>query len=459
MPLKLTNTLTRKKEDFKPLDASNVRLYVCGVTPYDHSHIGHARVCVVYDILYRLLRHMYGAEHVTYVRNFTDIDDKIINRAAELGKDPKELADEMIESFHADMKALGCLPPTHEPRVSDPEVMAGIITFIEDLMKKDAAYATSDGIYLDISKVETLKKQNEGYHYGQLSGKKLGQLIAGARVEVKREKRSPGDFALWKFSKPEEPASVRFEASFGEGRPGWHIECSVMGEQLLGARFDIHGGGEDLQFPHHENELAQCVCRHGHIHANTWVHNAFITVDGKKMSKSDGNFVYIKDALRDEQGAPLFSGPAVRLWLLQTHYGRPANYSHDALEAAWQRSVGYEFADLQAVARDGDQAPTLPEPFLAALMDDLNTSKALSVIDKTKHRSQQQAMLAFLGIETQAEREQTALSKEEETLLTRRTAARAAKNWAKSDHIRDDLEARGIMLEDHPDGTTTWRRK
>ena len=381
MPLKLHNTLTRTLEEFQPLDETNVRMYVCGITPYDHAHIGHARVYVVYDVLFRLLKNLYGDSAVTYARNFTDIDDKIIARANERGEDPVKLAQTFIESYHADMAALNILPPTHEPRVSDPKVMSGIVAFIEKLAAKNAAYKISDGVYLDISRIDALREPAEHYHYGQLSGKKLDDLIAGARVDVNPEKRNAGDFALWKLAKPGEPS---WPSPWGAGRPGWHIECSVMSEQLLGDRFDLHGGGEDLQFPHHENELAQSVACHGHIHANTWLHNAFITVGGKKMSKSLGNFTTIKDALAR------YSPMAVRLWLLQTHYRKPVDFTGEALQAAENR-----WAKLARKAAAGGTAAA-PQAFLDALLSDLNTSKALSHLEANPESLP--AMFALLGL-------------------------------------------------------------
>lgn len=378
MTLQLHNTLTRKKEDFTPLDANNIRLYVCGITPYDDAHIGHARVYVVFDVLFRLLRHVYGENAVTYVRNFTDIDDKIIARAQERNEEPTALAQRFIDSFHADMQALNTLPPTHEPRVTDHKVMDGIVTFIEALIKKGSAYEIpGDGIYLDIKKIES----EDGYRYGQLSGKKLEDLIAGARVEANTSKRNAGDFALWKLAKPGEP---QWNTPWGAGRPGWHIECSVMSEQLLGPMFDLHGGGEDLQFPHHENELAQSVACHGHIHAKVWLHNAFITVGGTKMSKSLGNFTTIKDALAK------YSPEAIRLWLLQTHYRKPVDFSDEAL-AACENRLKKLLPKVRAVTTE----KPFTQDFLAALLDDLNTPKALGKLGDTEESA---AALRMLGL-------------------------------------------------------------
>lgn len=373
LTLTLTNTLTRKKEPLIPITPGKVGLYVCGITPYDHSHIGHARANVAADVLFRTLRRVYGAENVNYVRNFTDIDDKIIARAAETGQDPKGLSQTFIESFQEDMKALGALTPTHEPRVSDAAVMEGIVDFITQLMQKGAAYIIeNDGVYLDLLRIDALKNKEETYQYGQLSGKKLDELLAGARVDVNIGKRNSGDFALWKLAKPGEPF---WPSPWGNGRPGWHIECSVMSAQLLGDRFDIHGGGEDLQFPHHENELAQSVACHGHIHANVWVHNGFITVGGTKMSKSLGNFTLIKDVLAHTSGA------AMRLWLMQTHYRKPVDYS-DAAVKGLEKPVRRIKAALETPPTAAPDAATM-DAFWAALCDDLNTAKALATLNTT----------------------------------------------------------------------------
>jgi len=333
---------------------------------------------VVFDVLFRLLRHTYGESAVKYARNFTDIDDKIIARANELGEDPATLAERFIHSYHDDAAALGCLPPTYEPRVSETQVMEGIITFIEKLLKKGSAYEIpGDGIYLDITQIDG----NDGYQYGKLSGNKLEDLVAGARVEANTAKRNSGDFALWKLAKPGEP---QWKTPWGAGRPGWHIECSVMSEQLLGDKFDLHGGGEDLQFPHHENEIAQSVACHGHIHANVWLHNAFITVGGKRMGKSMGNFTTIKDALEK------YSPEAIRLWLLQTHYRKPVDYSDEALIAAENR-----LKKLLPKALAVTNPAPMPQGFLDALKDDLNTPKALGKMGSIEETA---TCLRFLGL-------------------------------------------------------------
>ncbi|MCP5405399.1 MAG: cysteine--tRNA ligase [Pseudomonadaceae bacterium] len=393
MPLTLYNTLTRTKEEFKPLDPAHVRMYVCGITPYDEPHIGNARVMVVFDVLHRLLRHVYGAEAVTYASNFTDIDDKIINRAKERGMEPTALADEVIASFHASMKALNVLPPTEEPRVS--QYMGGIVTMVDALIAKGFAYVTPSG--------DVMYRAAKFPDFGKLANRDLEGQQAGARVAEDSEKEHAHDFVLWKANAK---SATKLEQAFApadygarhfaaEGRPGWHIECSVMSEALLHtpfakegdtALFDIHGGGEDLQFPHHSCEIAQSEALHPqHKMANYWLHNAFITVGGKRMGKSEGNFTTIKDALAK------YSPEAIRLWLLQTHYRKPVDFSEQALQACEKR-----IAKLQrkAAEQGGTDAP--PAKFMEALLDDLNTAKALSFLEANP--SSLPAMMGVLGL-------------------------------------------------------------
>lgn len=393
----LTNSLGRKKEKFVPLNPDHIGMYVCGITPYEDSHIGHARCYVTWDILYRLLRYTYGPNKVTYVRNVTDVDDKIIAKAAAMGTTPNAVAMACLDSFHEDMQALGCLPPTQEPKVT--KYIPQIVAYIEKLVAQNCAYVLDDGVYLDIARIPDTN-EGKGYVYGQLSGKKMEDLIAGARVDVKEGKRNTGDFALWKCAKPEEPADVRYQSPWGEGRPGWHIECSVMGEELLGKTFDIHAGGEDLQFPHHENELAQCVCANKHVHASTWLHNAFITVDGRKMSKSIGNFTTIKDVLSKFQdtGKKIdkhMVGAAIRFWLLQTHYRKPVDYSdvnikssisgvYKMLNRVSLAVAGSVTAEVNPQAREEIEAKLNQffEAIIAALSHDLNTVQALGKLNE-----------------------------------------------------------------------------
>ncbi len=440
MPIKFYNTLTHEKENFIPVTEGKAGIYVCGVTPYDHSHIGHARVYVAFDILFKLFRHEYGNENVTYVRNFTDIDDKIINRANENGEKPQILSERFIESYKQDMAKLNTLVPTEEPKVTTH--IAEIIELVETLVEKGFAYVTEAGdVNYDISKKED---------YGKLSRRKLEDLLAGARVDVDENKRNAGDFALWKAAKEGEPS---WESPWGAGRPGWHIECSAMSLKYLGELFDIHGGGEDLQFPHHENEIAQSEGACGHKHVNVWMHNAFITVEGRKMSKSLGNFTTIKDALKK------YSGEAIRLWLLQTHYRKPVDYSEAALEAAETRLRG--LYQKLALMEEVPEA-VIEGKALEALRDDLNTSVVLAEMENNL------GLAKFMGflqmnpddyLKGRWKQEVLALSDDEiQAKIEARKNARANKNWVESDRIRDELVAQGIILEDN-DGETIWRRK
>ena len=325
--LKLYNTLTRSKEDFTPIDKDNVRLYACGPTVYDFAHIGNARPVIVFDVLFRLLRHLYGADHVTYVRNITDVDDKINARALRdfpdlpLNEAIRRVTEKTANQFHEDVKALGCLEPTHEPRATDN--IAGMIAIIETLIAKGHAYNTDGEVLFNTSWSE----------YGKLSRRNLDEQQAGARVAVEAHKKNPGDFVLWKLSSNDEPG---WESPWGRGRPGWHIECSAMSKRYLGETFDIHAGGLDLIFPHHENEIAQSRCAHGtDVMANVWMHNGFLQVEGRKMSKSEGNFVTIHELLHTEKfGGRKWPGEVLRLAMLMTHYREPIDFSVRRLEEA-----------------------------------------------------------------------------------------------------------------------------
>ena len=311
MELKLYDTLTREKRVFVPIDPKRVRMYVCGPTVYDFAHIGNARPVIVFDVLFRLLRHLYGSEHVTYVRNVTDVDDKINARAAERGVSIRELTEETYKNFKADVEALGCLPPTVEPRAT--EHIEQMKALIERLVAAKHAYVAEDHVLFDVPSMPD---------YGKLSNRPLDEMIAGARVEVAPYKKDPQDFVLWKPSKPGEPAWESPAGIKAPGRPGWHIECSAMAWKHLGETFDIHGGGIDLVFPHHENEIAQSRCAfHTPVMANYWMHNGFLQVEGEKMSKSLGNFVTIHELLKD------WPGEAVRFAMLQTHYRQPINWT------------------------------------------------------------------------------------------------------------------------------------
>ena len=352
--IRLHNTKTRCKEDFAPIDAANVRMYVCGPTVYDRAHLGNARPVVVFDVLFRLLRHVYGPDHVTYVRNFTDVDDKINARAAASGRPIRDITDETIGWYHADMDALGALRPTFEPRATDH--VAGMIAMIADLIAKGHAYEAAGHVLFDVRSYPD---------YGRLSGRSVDDMIAGARVEVAPFKRDPMDFVLWK---PSDAATPGWDSPWGYGRPGWHIECSAMSHELLGPSFDIHGGGLDLQFPHHENELAQSACAHPEAEfARLWMHNEMLQVEGKKMSKSLGNFFTVRDLL--DQGVP---GEVIRFVMLGTHYSKPMDWTQEKAEQAavtlrrWHE-IGRGIAGSEphyAVAR--------------ALAEDLNTHLAIS---------------------------------------------------------------------------------
>jgi len=376
MPFRLYNTLTRQKVPFEPLDPSNVRLYACGPTVYDHLHIGNGRMLIVFDVLFRLLRHEYGADHVTYVRNITDVDDKINARAAERGVDIRVLTDEMIKVFHEDAKALGCFGENDgviEPRATDH--IAGMIAMIEKLVGKGHAYVAEGHVLFDVPSMPA---------YGKLSKRPLDEMIAGARVEVAPYKRGPMDFVLWKPSIPAEPG---WESPWGRGRPGWHIECSAMSWKHLGETFDIHGGGIDLVFPHHENEMAQSCSAFGHdVMANVWMHNGHLQVEGEKMAKSLGNFVTIRELLHtDGFGGRSWPGEVLRLAILKTHYRQPVDFTVKALEEArielmsWANQLAHTDAMNLSIGQRGCGNPPIPsDEVLAALLDDLNTPKALT---------------------------------------------------------------------------------
>jgi cysteinyl-tRNA synthetase len=472
MPLRLYNTLTRQKEDFAPIDPANVRLYACGPTVYDHLHIGNGRMLIVFDVLFRLLRHEYGENNVTYVRNITDVDDKINARAAERGIDIRVLTDEMTKVFHEDAKALGCLAPTVEPRATDH--IAEMIALIETLIAKGHAYLAEGHVLFDVPSMAA---------YGKLSKRPLDEMIAGARVEVAPYKRGPMDFVLWKPSSPGEPG---WESPWGRGRPGWHIECSAMSWKHLGEVFDIHGGGIDLLFPHHENEMAQSCSAFGHdVMANVWMHNGHLQVEGEKMAKSRGNFVTIRDLLTtDKFGGRSWPGEVLRLAILKTHYRQPIDFTVKALEEAEQTLRRLQFYAGQSDELD-ETAP--PRAFMEALEDDLNMPKALSEIyaltrvgyfldysylNESYFASAEQvqssssnlrACMRVLGLGGVCDPNWNRLSVEVseirraeiEAFVSRRNAARAAKNWAEADRIRDKLAKNGVTLQDNPDGTTT----
>ncbi|MEO1190367.1 MAG: cysteine--tRNA ligase [Pseudomonadota bacterium] len=450
MSLQLYNSMTRSSEVFEPLDAQNVRLYVCGPTVYDFAHIGNARPVVVFDTLFRLLRYLYGPAQVTYARNITDIDDKIMVAAETSGRSIKQVTDATTAAFHADMAALKALPPTIEPRAT--ESLAEMIALIETLIAKGHAYAAEGHVLFAVASFP---------EYGGLSRHDRDALLAGARVEVAPYKRDPMDFVLWKPSSDDQPG---WDSPWGRGRPGWHIECSAMSWRHLGEVFDIHGGGQDLIFPHHENEIAQSRCAHGRDSmARYWLHNGYVVVDGEKMSKSLGNFLTVRQLL--EEG---HAGEAIRLALLSGHYRQPLDVT--------QSKLGEAKAQLDRLygALRGKTVETAEPPatLVAALEEDLNTPKALAVLHELGHAAHQGEVAALAGLkaggallgllqddpETWFQAGAGLEASEIEALIAERQAARKAKDFARSDAIRDDLKAQGIELEDGPQGTT-WRRR
>ena len=461
--LKIYNSLTRRKEPFLPLQTGKVSMYVCGMTVYDYCHLGHARVLVVFDLVARYLR--AAGYELHYVRNVTDIDDKIIQRANDNDEPFTDLTQRFIDAMHEDSEALGVLPPDEEPRATTH--MQQILDMIRVLLEKEYAYVGSNGdVYYDVSKFKS---------YGQLSGKHLEDLRAGARVEVEEAKDDPLDFVLWKMSKPGEPS---WDSPWGPGRPGWHIECSAMSTHCLGNHFDIHGGGQDLQFPHHENEIAQSEAATGEHFVNTWMHNGFVRIDDEKMSKSLGNFFTIREIL------DRYDAEVVRYFIVSSHYRSPLNYSDAALDNAHSALVRL-YTALRGVTLTHEIAKgeQFRARFAEAMDDDFNTPLALSVLfdvarelNRLKSESSPEAgpMAAFLmelasplGLLTNDPEEflqgrasaEDGLSDEDiRGLIAARHSARKNKNWAEADRIRDELQAAGIELEDTPARGTTWRR-
>jgi len=463
--LKIYNNLTRQKEIFQPITPGRVGMYVCGMTVYDYCHLGHARVMVVFDVVARYLR--YSDYDLTYVRNVTDIDDKIIQRAQEKGESFLDLTRSFIDAMHDDERALNVLPPDIEPRAT--RSMDAIIDMIERLMNNGYAYIGSNGdIFYAVTKFS---------RYGQLSGKNIDELQAGERVEVDQAKRNPLDFVLWKMAKPVEPA---WDSPWGRGRPGWHIECSAMSTSCLGSHFDIHGGGMDLQFPHHDNEIAQSEGATGETFVNVWMHNGFVRVNEEKMSKSLKNFFTVREVMKR------YRPEVIRLFILTSHYRSPLNYSEEQLDEA-NAALTRLYTALRDVVPAAEAAggDAYRQRFEAAMDDDFNTPVALSVLfdlarEINRHKSSDEqaaaglaATLKDLGgilglLEADAEEflkgggaageGEAALSDEQiERLIEERLAARKNKDWASADRIRDELQAQGIVLEDAA-GTTKWRR-
>ncbi len=466
--IKLHNTKTRKKQVFTPIDANNVRMYVCGPTVYDRAHLGNARPVVVFDVLNRLLRHVYGAEHVTYVRNFTDVDDKINARAAESGRSIGEITDETTQWFMDDMAALGALEPDHMPRAT--QYIPQMVAMIEDLIAKGHAYE-ADGHVLFA--VESYKE------YGALSGRSIKDMIAGARVEVAPYKRNPMDFVLWKPSTGDQPG---WESPWGVGRPGWHIECSAMSYELLGASFDIHGGGNDLMFPHHENEIAQSCCAYPEADfARYWLHNEMLQVEGKKMSKSLGNFFTVRDLLEGHDGQPPVPGEVIRFVFLSTHYRKPMDWTERKREEAeatlreWfdlLKSSHLHFSEQNWPLYLSHATYAADAEVVRFLSDDLNTHAAITRMHELAKNSDVNSinallgsmiimglvskgtdidLLSFSGIGYIGEhpKEVTLLLN---SLLRERQEARKKKDFARSDEIRDAMESAGVIVEDTSDG-------
>ncbi|HWK65622.1 MAG TPA: cysteine--tRNA ligase [Rhizobiaceae bacterium] len=490
--LRLYNTLTRGKEDFVPIDPRNVRLYVCGPTVYDYAHIGNARPVLVFDVLFRLLRHLYGEQHVNYVRNITDVDDKINARAARdfpdlpLNEAIRRVTGKTARQFHEDVAALGCLPPTHEPRAT--EYIGEMRAMIDRLVERGVAYVAEDHVLFSPSEMN----KRAGPRYGALARRSLDEMLAGARVDVASYKRDEMDFVLWKPSKEGEPGWPSPSGIAVPGRPGWHIECSAMSmakllepyggglqcDDPLKNTFDIHAGGIDLVFPHHENEIAQSCCAFGSDRmANIWMHNGFLQVEGQKMSKSLGNFVTIHELLTtDAFGGQQWPGEVLRLAMLMTHYRQPIDFTASALAEAertldaWYRAVG-----------DIEVSEVSCEEIAEALLDDLNTSKAIAALHElraeaskgsTEAKRRLKTSAALLGLLGRTETEWMAAKagavqidgEEIEARIATRLSLIAAKNWPEADRIRDELLSLGVQLKDGKDPATgqrvtTWEVK
>jgi len=464
--LRLHNTLTRSKEVFTPIDARNVRMYVCGPTVYDYAHIGNARPVIVFDLLFRLLRHLYGEEHVTYARNITDVDDKINARAVRdfpglpLNEAIRKVTETTTAQYQKDTLALGALEPTHQPRATDniPQMQS----LIGALLGSQHAYEAAGEVLFAVDSMPD---------YGKLSGRNLEDNVAGARIAVEAHKRNPADFVLWKQSSPDEPG---WNSPWGRGRPGWHIECSAMSERYLDQVFDIHAGGLDLIFPHHENEIAQSRCAHGTaVMANYWLHNGFLQVEGQKMSKSLGNFITIHDLLETEKfGGRKWPGEVLRLAMLMTHYREPIDFSLKRLEEAENK-----LRDWQRAAADATKGAVIPpaEPVVEALSDDLNFHRASLAIDALAREARSEqvaadtlgATLEFLGFGLDTLLQPAGLSVDAavdiEEAINRRLTALNTRNFAEADAIRTQLLTQGVQLMDYKDDdgqrATKWEMK
>ncbi|MBL7004982.1 MAG: cysteine--tRNA ligase [Gammaproteobacteria bacterium] len=458
--LKIYNTLSRNKEVFTPIEENKVKMYVCGMTVYDYCHIGHARVLVVFDLVYRVFKHL--GYDITYIRNITDIDDKIIQRANENEEDFLALTERFISAMHEDADALGVLRPNAEPKATDN--IESILSMISTLIEKGFAYAADNGdVYFAV---------NEFKEYGRLSGKNLEDLNAGERVAVDAYKQNPLDFVLWKHVKPDEPS---WSSPWGDGRPGWHIECSAMSTQMLGNHFDIHGGGQDLQFPHHENEIAQSECCTNEKFVNYWMHNGFVRVNEEKMSKSLGNFFTLRDVMKE------YKAEEIRYFILASHYRSPLNYSEQQLDNARHALHRLYSSLLDCEISVSDKHTEYQERFEQALKDDFNSAEALAVlfditreVNTYKGKDQAKAnalastlkkladVIGLLDADPQTFLQASASSDasedaEIEALIEKRAQAKKDKNWAVADEVRDQLIAMDISIEDHAGGTR-WKR-
>jgi cysteinyl-tRNA synthetase len=484
MELRLYDTLSREKRPFTPLDPHNVRMYVCGPTVYDFAHIGNARPVIVFDVLFRLLRHLYGEAHVKYVRNITDVDDKINDRAARdypglpLNEAIRKVTEQTEKQFHDDVDALGCLRPTVEPRAT--EHIGEMRDIIEKLIEGGFAYVAADHVLFSPGAMNA--KDGVLPRYGALANRSLDEMIAGARVDVAPYKRDATDFVLWKPSKPGEPSWPSPSGILVEGRPGWHIECSAMSWKHLGERFDIHGGGIDLVFPHHENEVAQSCCAfHTERMAETWMHNGFLQVEGEKMSKSLGNFVTIRELLEtDKFGRRVWPGEVLRLTMLKTHYRSPIDWTANALEESFENISSWHDAISPHGLSNLPGSYALPEEIVNYLADDLNFSRVAAEMHQWAKAAKAGDISAakklasaadFLGLQRSywdrtlqefvfKTAVDDSLSAKFDDLVAARAAARARKDFKESDRIRDELAAMGVVLKDGKDAdgkpVTTW---
>ncbi len=453
--ISLFNTLHRRKEEFKPIDPANVRMYVCGPTVYDHAHLGNAKTPVVFDVLNRLLRHVYGETHVTYVSNITDVDDKILNKHRETGKPIREITEQTYRWYVDDMAKLNVKAPDYRPRAT--EYIGEMIELVKLLLQNGHAYEAAGHVLFDVDSMPG---------YGSLSGRSMKEMLAGARIEIAEYKKNPADFVLWKPSDPDQPG---WESPWGYGRPGWHLECSAMSSKLLGNSFDIHGGGADLIFPHHENECAQSLCAHpGETFANYWVHGGMLMVDGVKMSKSLGNFYTIDEVLEKTPAE------ALRLLFLTTHYHQPFNFTFEGLAQA--KAMLDKFYNALRRVEKVAARPQADERVVEALADDMNTPLALSFLhelvgslnkaEKPEEQEKYKGLLLgsadLLGILFQSPEEWFKGGNDEDTSaieaqIAARLQAKKDKNYALADEIRNRLKEQGIILEDTPQGTT-WKK-